>query len=315
MVKTRGGHVFWPRVHSSSPAVAVAPLAAPAPIAAASPAALAATQGSPAVGSSSDAPAPRRYHTRVGPTPPAPSHPRPSRRAPLSKKARTSGLGESSRSRPAEPQSPPHQGIAGAPHLDLSPASIIRRPYFPCNPIPRNADCSERELHAEVHYDLPDFSQDLELRDSMLLVQQYSFGPFMTPRQFFYPRVVIEFYHTMTSRHEPNPTAIHFSIDGRSGILRASDITATFNLPVVLANSTAYKQWPHPSPKEMVRLLSGDTTAGMFRRQLPPRMHLIDHILRSNLFPLQHIVQRRGAILEALYRISEGFWFSPQSLL
>ena len=142
-------------------------------------------------------------------------------------------------------------------------------------------------------------------------------GPFMTPRQFFYPRVVIEFYHTMTSRHEPNPTAIHFSIDGRPGILRASEITATFNLSVVLANSASYRQWPHLSPREMVRFLSRDTTAGtiLFRRQLPPRMRLIDHILRSNLFPLQHIVQRRGAILEALYRISEGFWFSPSELI
>ena len=29
----------------------------------------------------------------------------------------------------------------------------------------------------------------------------------------------------------------------------------------------------------------------------------------------QHYVQRRGAILEALYRISEGFWFSPSDLV
>ena len=67
----------------------------------------------------------------------------------------------------------------------------------------------------------------------------------------------------------------------------------------------------------MVRLLTRDTVVGtvLFRRQLPPRMLLIDHILRSNLFPLQHIVQRRGAILEALYRISEGFWFSPTELI
>ena len=67
----------------------------------------------------------------------------------------------------------------------------------------------------------------------------------------------------------------------------------------------------------MVRLLSGDTTAGtiLFRRQLPQHMRHIDHIFRSNLFPLQHIVQRRGTILEALYRISEGFWFSPTELI
>ena len=59
----------------------------------------------------------------------------------------------------------------------------------------------------------------------------------MTPRRFFYPRVIIEFYQIMTFRRDPNPTAIHFSIDGREGILRAIDIVATFNLPVVLVMS------------------------------------------------------------------------------
>ena len=44
-------------------------------------------------------------------------------------------------------------------------------------------------------------------------------------------------------------------------------------------------------------------------------MLLIDHLLRTSLFPLQHYVQHRGAILEALYRISEGFWFSPSELV
>ena len=44
-------------------------------------------------------------------------------------------------------------------------------------------------------------------------------------------------------------------------------------------------------------------------------MLLIDHIMRSNMFPLQHTVQRRGAILEVLYRISEGYWFSPTELI
>ena len=131
----------------------------------------------------------------------------------------------------------------------------------------------------------------------------------MTPLRFYYPWVVIEFYHTMTSRREANSTALHFSIDGRPGILRASDITTVLHLPVVLANEADYRQWPHPSTREMVRLLSMDATGGMilFRRHLPQRMLLIDNILRSNMFPLQHIVQRRGAILEVLYRISEGY--------
>ena len=143
-----------------------------------------------------------------------------------------------------------------------------------------------------MYYDLPAFTADLGLEDSMLLIQRYHLEPFMVPCQFYYPRVVIEFYHTMTSRREANPTALHFSIDGRPGILQASDITTALHLPVVLANAAGYRQWPHPSIREMVWLLSMDATSGslLFRRHLPQRMLLIDHVLRSDMFPLQHIV-------------------------
>ena len=67
----------------------------------------------------------------------------------------------------------------------------------------------------------------------------------------------------------------------------------------------------------MVRCLARDTTAGpaLFRRQLPSQMLLLDHLLRTSLFSLQHYVQRRGSILEVLYQISEGFWFSPSKLV
>ena len=121
----------------------------------------------------------------------------------------------------------------------------------------------------------------------------------------------------MTSQGLSDQMQLRFSIDGHPGILRAADITVALSLPVVLANSTNYRQWPQPSTREMVRSLSRDTAVGsiLLRRQLPPQMLLMDHVLRSNLFPLQHYLQRRGAILEALYRISEGFWFNPAELV
>ena len=110
---------------------------------------------------------------------------------------------------------------------------------------------------------------------------------------------------------------LRFSIDGHPGLLRASDITVALGLPVVLANSADYRKWPHPSPREMVRSLSRNTAAGsfIFRRELPPHMLLTGHILRANLFRLQHYLQRRGAILESLYRISKGFWFNSAELI
>ena len=282
---------------------------------------LAVGQSTPPVAAASHAPVPtaltpRRYDTLVGPTPPSPAHPRPPRRAPPPIRARTSDPGESSSSRPHEPHSPPVQGPVDDLPPDLSPASIIHRPFFHCGPITGNLDCSTREVHYETYYDFPAFAADPELKDSMKLVQRYSLEPFMTPRRFFYPRAVIEFYHTMTSRRVPHPTVIHFSIDGREKTLQAANIAAAFHFPIVLANSGNYRLWPHPSPRKMVRILFRDVTTGsiLFRRQLPPNMLLIDHILQSNLFPLQHTVQRRGTILEALFRISEGFWFNPTEL-
>ena len=141
----------------------------------------------------------RRYDTWIRPTPPSPPHSRPSRRASPPKRARTSGPGESSSSRGQESMSPPIQGPAVGFPLDLSPTSIIKRHIFHYGPITGNSDFSAKELHNEIFYDIYDFSVLLELINSMLLVQRYSLEPFMTSRQFFYPRVVIEFYHTMTS--------------------------------------------------------------------------------------------------------------------
>ena len=94
MARTRGVHSFRPRVRPSSPPLVAGQSTPPA-------AATAASHAPVPVAS-----APRKYDTWVGPTPPSPAHPRPSHRA------RTSGSGESSSSRPQEPHSPPVHGQA-----------------------------------------------------------------------------------------------------------------------------------------------------------------------------------------------------------
>ena len=131
------------------------------------------------------------------------------------------------------------------------------RPLFPYALIEGNADCSNKGSQNEHCYDIPAFSNLFELRDSMGLVQRYSLEPFMTPRRFFYPRVVIEFYQTMTTRGERHPTAIHFTIDGRQGILRTANIASAFHVLVALVNSADYssghilhpRRWSRSSPE------------------------------------------------------------------
>ena len=115
----------------------------------------------------------------------------------------------------------------------------------------------------------------------MGLIHRNSLEPFITLLSFFSPRVVIDFFQTMTSRGEPHLTALHFTINGRQGMLRATDIVVAFQLPVALTNSMNFRQWPHPSPRDMVWVLSRhtSTSAILFRRQLPSGMLLVDHVV------------------------------------
>ena len=121
----------------------------------------------------------------------------------------------------------------------------------------------------------------------------------------------------MKSRGADGPCELQFSIDDCRGVLRVADISADLGLRTPPANVEGYIDWAHPTQREMVRSQARDTIAGpvLFRRPLPPQMLLIDHLFRTSLFPLQHYGQWRGAILEALYRISEGYWFSPSELV
>ena len=252
---------------------------------------------------------------RMGPRAPSPVPQRRSRRARPSKRARTSGPGESSSSRPQP--SPATSDAEATSSPQLSPASRIRKPLFVGNPIPGNVRLHRRDFHQKSYYDVKALMADQRFRDSMRLIEHYSLLPFMTPRQYYYTRVVLQFYHSMTSRGVPSPLELQFTIDDRPGVLRAADISSALGLQIPQANSRGYRDWPHPPQREMVRILARDTTAGpvLLRRQLPPQMLLVDHLFRTSLFSLQHYIQHRGAILEALYRISEGYWFSPSELV
>ena len=150
----------------------------------------------------------------------------------------------------------------------LSPASRIRRPLFVGNPIPGNVRLHRRGFHQESYYDVPALTTYPRFRDSMRLIQDYSLLPFMTPRQYYYPQVVLQFYHSMTSRGAAGPLELQFSIDDHPGVLRATDISAALGLRIPPANAKGYRAWAHPPQREMVRILARDIIAGpvLFRR-------------------------------------------------
>ena len=53
----------------------------------------------------------------------------------------------------------------------------------------------------------------------------------MTLRAFFYPCVALDFYQSMTTHRVGNPIVIHFTIDGRHGILATRHIAEALRIP------------------------------------------------------------------------------------
>ena len=173
MVRTRDGSRLRPRVRFSTPE-REAPAPVPAPVPSSVPKAV-----------PEEPRGFRRYQTRMGPRAPSLVPQRRVRRARPSKRARTSGPGESSSTRP--PPSPVTSAAEATSSPQLSPASRIRRPLFVGNPIPGNVRLHRRPFHQESYYDVPALRADPRYRESMRLIKDYSLLPFMTPRQYYYP--------------------------------------------------------------------------------------------------------------------------------
>nr|CAN77625.1 hypothetical protein VITISV_037011 [Vitis vinifera] len=147
--------------------------------------------------------------------------------------------------------------------------------------------------------------------------ERYHMEHLLTPRDFFYPRVALDFYQSMTTNQVRDPTVIHFTIDGRHGILGARYIAEALHIPFELAHLEDFRALTHPSQSDIIHTLSRGVSSRHYilRKELSPSMFFIHALLRHNIFPLQYWVQRRGVLLEALFRISEGYFFGPHHLI
>ena len=78
--------------------------------------------------------------------------------------------------------------------LDMTLEEAIRHLMVTQLPIARNLDCRARPFHFELCFDIATFRIQPELRESFRLLQRYHMEHLLTPRDFFYPRVALDFY-------------------------------------------------------------------------------------------------------------------------
>ena len=165
-------------------------------------------------------------------------------------------------------------------------------------PIEGNLDCRARPFHSELCFDTATFQLRPEPADSFHLLLRYHMEQLLAPRDFFYPRVAMDFYQSMTTKQVRDPTLIHFTIDGRHGILGAHHIVEALHIPYEPTHFEDFRVWTSPTELEMVHTLSrgASTRPHLLKGELPPSMFLIDAFLRHNIYPLQHWTQRRGVL-------------------
>ena len=92
--------------------------------------------------------------------------------------------------------------------------------------------------------------------DSFRLLRRYHMDHLLAPRNFFYPRVAMDFYQSMTTKQVRNPTLIHFTIDGRHDILGARHIAEALQIPYEPTHFEDFRVWTSPTELEMVHILS-----------------------------------------------------------
>ena len=78
--------------------------------------------------------------------------------------------------------------------LCMTPEVVIRRPMVTQPPIEGKLDCRARSFHSELCFDIATFKLQAKLRDSFRLLQRHHMEHLLTPRDFFYPRVALDFY-------------------------------------------------------------------------------------------------------------------------
>ncbi|RVW98074.1 hypothetical protein CK203_029068 [Vitis vinifera] len=100
-------------------------------------------------------------------------------------------------------------------------------------------------------------------------------------------------------------------------VFRSSTYSRGTPYPFEPTRPEDFQAWTHPSQSDIVHTLSRGASSRHYilRNEFPPSMFFIDALLHHNIFPLQHWVQMRGVLLEALYRISEGYFFGPHHLI
>jgi hypothetical protein len=144
--------------------------------------------------------------------------------------------------------------------------------------------------------------------------------PLLQPvHHFYHPRSVRVFYQNLTFDSD-QPGVLCSEIDGFELQVTIDDIAETLGCPHENFSSTRFTE----PPEFDLHMIVQDMCDGAYENQrrnctskakLPPRLWLVDTVLKRNVCPLGHKIQRSGRFLAALYAFHKKHWFSAPQLI
>ncbi|RVW62061.1 hypothetical protein CK203_064887 [Vitis vinifera] len=87
--------------------------------------------------------------------------------------------------------------ISESPRPPVVPPLVEDEPMSP--PVRRYQTRRARPFHSELYFDIATFRLQPKLRDSFRLLQKVPYGALADSEGFFYPRVALDFYQSMTT--------------------------------------------------------------------------------------------------------------------
>ncbi|RVW61765.1 hypothetical protein CK203_064868 [Vitis vinifera] len=130
--------------------------------------------------------------------------------------------------------------------LSMTPEVVIRHPMVTQPPIEGNLDC--RQGHSTLSSVLTQLLSDFSLSSGFLpSTTEVPYGALADSQGFFLSPRSIDFYKSVTTHQVRDPTVIHFTIDGRHGILGARHIAEALHIPYEPARPKDYRVWTHPT--------------------------------------------------------------------
>ncbi|RVW67657.1 hypothetical protein CK203_063521 [Vitis vinifera] len=154
-------------------------------------------------------------------------------------------------------------------------------------PIEGNLDCRVRPFHSELCFKHSHIPIAAGACTVIQPAEKIPHGAPVDSERLFLPKNS----HGLLSVHDyqtgRNPTFIHFTINGRHGILGARHIAEALQIPYEPSHFDDFRAWTSPTELEMVHILyrGASTRPHLLKGELPPIMFLIDAFLHHNLYP------------------------------